>query len=107
MAFSSSVHAQNPPFQLEEASISSVHQAMQNHQLTCVQLVKDYLNRIKTYDLDLSRGAPINAFVNINPEVLSEAQVLDQAYAETGHFVGPLHCIPMRHLQNSSNEWIY
>lgn len=82
-------------FQLIDASIASVHQAMQDHQLTCVELVNDYLTRIKTYDLDLSRGAPINAFVNINPSVLEEAQALDKTYTETGEFIGPLHCIPV------------
>ena len=52
-------------FTLNEASIDSVHRAMQQHQLTCVALVNDYLTRIKTYDLDLSRGAPINAIVTV------------------------------------------
>lgn len=86
---------QKGTFQLVDATIAQVHAAMKAHQLTCVQLIKDYLTRIKTYDLSLARGAPINAFVALNPNVFSEARKLDEYYAKTGHFMGPMHCIPI------------
>lgn len=81
-------------FAWEDATIAEVHQAMKKGNLSCVELVQDYIARIQKYDLDLSRGAPINAIVNINPDVLNEARILDQEYAQTHQFVGPLHCIP-------------
>ncbi len=88
--------AQTTPFKLtDNTTIQSLHRAMQTHQLTCVQLINDYLIRIKNYDLNLSRGAPINAFVAINPNIFSAARQLDHYYDRTGHFTGPLHCIPV------------
>lgn len=83
------------PFKLVDATIDDVHSAMQQHQLTCVQLVSDYLKRIQTYDLSVARGAPINAFVSINPNVMTEAQQLDHYMKQNGHFKGPMHCIPV------------
>ena len=64
-------------FELAEATIGSVHHAIEQHQLTCTQLVKDYLTRIETYDLSLNRGAPINAFVSLNPNIMTQAKTLD------------------------------
>ncbi len=85
----------NAKFQLSDDTISSVHAAMRSGKLSCVQLIKAYLDRIKTYDLSLARGAPIHAFVALNPEVLSQARQLDRYYKKHHHFVGPLHCIPV------------
>ena len=82
-------------FQLVEATIDSIHEAIQNHQLTSVDLIEMYLERIKQANLDLSRGAPINAFVNINPSIFEEAKRLDDYYKRTGKLVGPLHSIPI------------
>lgn len=82
-------------FKLEEATIDSVHEAMKNHQITCTQLINAYLTRIKKYNLSISNKAPINAFTEINPSVLNEAQHIDEIYAKTQKFIGPLHCIPV------------
>jgi aspartyl-tRNA(Asn)/glutamyl-tRNA(Gln) amidotransferase subunit A len=83
-------------FDFDHATITSVHAAMSAHQLTCQQVVNFYISRIKQYDLDTSRGAPLNAIVNISPNVYQEAQALDDySQQHNGQFIGPLHCIPV------------
>ena len=49
-------------FVLEEATISSIHAAFTSKQLTCVQLVRSYLNRIEIYD---DRGPALNAILTV------------------------------------------
>lgn len=83
------------PFQLEGAAIADVQQAMLAGQLSCVELVNDYLDRIRRYDLSMDRGAPINAIAAINPSVLQQAQQLDEILKTKKKLVGPLHCIPV------------
>jgi amidase len=82
-------------FQLEEATIDSVHQAIKAHQLNCEQLVTTYLNRIKQYDLSVKTRPPINAITEINPSALDEARALDRSYEKTQQWIGPLHCVPV------------
>ncbi|MBA2367720.1 MAG: amidase [Candidatus Protochlamydia sp.] len=84
-----------PPFQIVEATISSVHAAIRKNELTSVELMTLYLERIKAYNLELSRGAPINAFVSINPSLFEDARRLDEYYKKNGEFIGPLHSIPV------------
>ena len=94
-ADSSERFVKNDSFQLVDATVDSVHLAMKSGQLTCVELVTSYLNRIKQYNLSLSHGAPINAFTALNPNVLSEAVALDKYYKLNKSFKGPMHCIPV------------
>ena len=63
------------PFEVEEATIAQVHDAMKAGRLTCRALVDQYLKRIDAYD---KNGPAINAIVLINPEVelLTEERVL-------------------------------
>jgi Asp-tRNA(Asn)/Glu-tRNA(Gln) amidotransferase A subunit family amidase len=82
--------AQTPPFQLEETTIAQIHAAMRAKQLTCVQLVGAYLDRIEKYD---KQGPSINAITVVNPNALAEAKQMDERFAKAGP-VGPLHCIP-------------
>lgn len=82
-------------FTLEEATITSIHKAFEQHQLTCVQLVNAYLERIKKYNLSVSKQAPINAYTEINSSVLTDAQKLDDDYQKSGKLSGALHCIPI------------
>lgn len=82
-------------FNLEEATIDSVHEAIKNHQITCTQLITAYLSRIKKYNLSIRKKAPINAIAEINPSVLNEAQYIDEVYSKTKKLIGPLHCIPV------------
>jgi len=58
------VQSQAVRFQLEEATIASVHQAIQQGQITCVGLVRAYLDRAKAYNGTSDRlvtrdGAPV------------------------------------------------
>lgn len=78
-------------FILEEATISSVHDAMKRGELTCRQLVEMYLERIEAYD---QKGPALNSVIMINPKVLEIADELDKKFKESG-FIGPLHGIPV------------
>ncbi len=78
-------------FQLEEATIADVHAAFLSGELTCVDLVQGYLDRIEAYD---QQGPRLNTIANLNPAALDEAARLDQALA-SGGLTGPLHCIPV------------
>jgi amidase len=80
-----------PPFEVEEATIASVHDAMKAGRLTCAALVAQYLRRIEAYD---KNGPSINAIVIINPDVEKQAAELDRRFAQSG-LTGPLHCVPM------------
>src|SRR3954470_16679368 len=84
--------AQKPaPFEVEEATIAQVHDAMKAGRLTCHQLVQLYVRRIEAYD---KNGPAINAIVILNPEVEKQAEELDRRFAQSG-LTGPLHCVPM------------
>ena len=78
-------------FEIEEATIAEVHDAFLSGELTCVQLVQGYLDRIEAYD---QQGPQLNTIANLNPAALDEAARLDQALAGGG-LSGPLHCIPV------------
>jgi amidase len=80
-----------PPFQVEEATIAQIHEALRSGRITCRALVERYLRRIEAYD---KNGPAINAIVLVNTDALSQADDLDRR-ASTGGFVGPLHCVPM------------
>jgi len=83
------------PFSLEEATIESIHDAITNHQITCEALINKYLERIKQYNLNISKHAPINAFTEINVNVMDQAKKLDNIYSKTQRLTGSLHCIPV------------
>lgn len=78
------------PFEVHEASIARIHDAMKGGRLTCRSLVEQYLRRIDTFD---KNGPAINAIVLTNSEALKQADTLDQRFTEGG-LTGPLHCIP-------------
>lgn len=63
---------------------------MKAGQLTCRELVQQYLRRIEAFD---KNGPAINALVLVNPDVVAQADALDARYKRSGP-VGPLHCIP-------------
>ena len=78
-------------FELEEATIGEVHAAFLSGDLTCVDLVQSYLDRIAAYD---RQGPRLNTIATLNPRALDEAARLDEALA-AGGLTGPLHCIPV------------
>jgi Asp-tRNA(Asn)/Glu-tRNA(Gln) amidotransferase A subunit family amidase len=84
--------AQRPaPFDVVEATIAQVHDAMKAGRLTCRELVGSYLKRIEAYD---KNGPAINSIVIVNPEVEKQADDLDRRFAQSG-LTGPLHCVPV------------
>jgi Asp-tRNA(Asn)/Glu-tRNA(Gln) amidotransferase A subunit family amidase len=78
-------------FDVHEATIAQIHDAMRGGRLTCRAVVAQYLRRIETFD---KNGPAVNAIVVTNAEALAAAEALDQRFARSG-LVGPLHCVPM------------
>jgi len=73
---------------LEELSISTIHEKYASGKLTAVALVEAYLARID------SVNPKINALTIINPKALEIAKALDAEYKQSG-ILRPLHGIPM------------
>lgn len=83
----------SPPlgrFDPVEATIAEIREALEKGELTSVELVALYLNRIGRYD---RRGPRLNAVPVLNPRVFAEAAEADRLRA-TGRVLGPLHGIP-------------
>src|SRR2546422_2787308 len=76
----------------EEATISAAYTAFAAGKITCVQLVRAYLNRIEAYD---HRGPALNAIITINPKALEQAAEMDRLAAANKSTLRPLHCIPV------------
>ncbi|MBD3858020.1 MAG: amidase [Acidobacteria bacterium] len=80
-----------PRFDVLEASISEIHDAMRTGSLTARELVQLYLDRIEAYD---KQGPALNSIITINPNAPARADELDKVFNDTG-MVGPLHGIPV------------
>lgn len=78
---------------LLELSIADAQIAMASGELTAAELTQYYLDRILVYDDELN-GTYLNSVVNILPDVIEQAQNLDELRAE-GVILGPLHGIPI------------
>lgn len=85
-----SAAAARPPFDVTEASIDQVQQALKRGDCTCAQVVQAYQARIAAYD----QPTQLNALVATNPQALATARQLDAEYRRTGR-MRPLHCIPL------------
>jgi len=84
--------AQRPTtFDVVEATIAQVHDAMRAKTLTCRELVAQYLKRIDAFD---KNGPAINSIVVVNAEAIQQAEDLDRRFAQSG-LTGPLHCVPV------------
>lgn len=77
--------------QIEEATISQLQAAMSSGQLTAERLTELYLERIEAIDRN---GPRLNSVIEINPDALEIARVLDRERAASGAR-GPLHGIPV------------
>ncbi len=75
-------------FNVVEASIMDMQQAMANGSVTSRELVQQYLTRIALHDKKL------NAVMTVNPNALREAEERDRERAQ-GRLRGPLHGIPI------------
>lgn len=64
--------------QLHELIIPEVHEGYRNHDFTCVELVKHFLNRIEKYNPKL------NIFLALNEHALEQAEAVDKEITEKG-----------------------
>jgi Asp-tRNA(Asn)/Glu-tRNA(Gln) amidotransferase A subunit family amidase len=83
--------AAKTPFNLEEATIPALQQALRAHRLSCHDVVRTYLDRIAAYN---QAGPKLDAILTLNPNALAQADALDAASARHGT-PGPLFCVPL------------
>lgn len=80
--------APKDPFDVREATIDGIHNALFTGLTTCREVVSAYLARIEALD------PAINAITALNPEALSIADSIDLQISQ-GNTTGPLLCIPV------------
>jgi len=76
---------------LDEASVRSIHEAIEARKVSCVQVVRHYLDRIDAYD---DKGPALNAIITVNPRALESAAEMDRL-DRAARAQRPLHCIPV------------
>jgi amidase len=81
----------SPPFELEEATLAELQEAMQRGKYTARSLCERYLARIDAID---RRGPTLRSVIETNPEALAIAQELDAERKAKGPR-GPLHGVPI------------
>lgn len=59
---------------LEQQSIGTLCQLIQDGDLTALELCQFYLERIENYDF---HGPQLNSVIELNPDVLNLAEILD------------------------------
>lgn len=90
--FAASAQAQSTTaFEVHEASVLELSEALAQGRTTSVALVDAYLDRIAAYDQD---GPALNALIRLNPRARQDADALDRERQERGPR-GPLHGIPV------------
>lgn len=75
-------------FDVVEATIPELQQALQSGVIDSKELVKLYLRRIRAFEDE------INAYITVNPRAMRDAAQLDRERAH-GQVRGPLHGIPI------------
>ena len=90
----------SPPFDIREATISSIHNALFTGLTTCHSLVSSYIARIEAFNPSL------HAVLSLNPHALDLASAIDDQLASgnlstTGQ---PLLCIPVLLKDNFDTE---
>ncbi|PRB41214.1 amidase [Arthrobacter sp. MYb23] len=78
------------PFDVVEASIAQLREALESGEVTSEQLTQSYLDRIEAYD---HNGITLNALVVMNSDALADARASD-ARRSQGSLRGPLDGIP-------------
>ncbi|MEO8712911.1 MAG: amidase [Parafilimonas sp.] len=78
-------------FELTEATIDMLQQAMQSGKYTSRGIIEMYLKRIEAID---KNGAKLNTIIELNPDAISIADAMD-AERKTGKLRGPMHGIPV------------
>ncbi len=92
----------NSDFDVVEASVTELQQALESGSVTSLELVELYLARIRAYDRS---GPHLNAITRLNPRAREQAQELDAERA-AGSIRGPLHGIPVLMKDNYDVEWM-
>ena len=93
---------ENTDFEVAEATIPALQDAMAAGQVTSVQLVDSYLARIEAYD---RMGPALNTIIRLNPLARDQAAALDTERA-AGTVRGPLHGIPVLMKDNYDMDWM-
>lgn len=78
-------------FELDEITIAELQDGMKSGKFTAQSLVEKYSGRINEID---KHGPKVNAIIEMNPDALSIAEVLDRERKANGPR-GPLHGIPV------------
>jgi amidase len=86
-----SVATEVKSFELDEITISELHDGMNSGKFSARSLVEKYSSRINEID---KQGPTVNAVIELNPEAESIADALDQERKAKGPR-GPLHGIPV------------
>jgi len=79
-----------PSFEFVEATIEDVQSSILSGDMSCVDIVQGYLQRIDAYD----KSSGLNAIIFTNPGAIAKAERID-ARIEAGDEVGPLFCAPV------------
>ncbi len=74
-----------------ELTIKTFHKDLEKGNVTCVDLIQAYLNRINAFD---QNGPSLNSIIHINKNALKEAKELDDYYEKNG-LKGALHGVPV------------
>ena len=94
-----------PDFEIEEATIADIHNALENGDINCEWLTAEYQRRILWHDLYMEDGnPPLNAFVHLNEDALEAARTLDEYQACEEELTGPMHCVPFVIKTNFGSE---
>ncbi len=88
---------------MDEHSISELQEKMTSGELTSIQLVQTYLERIDAVD---KKGPELNSIIELNPEAFSIASKMDEERS-AGSLRGPLHGIPILIKDNiDTHDWM-
>ncbi|HYS54848.1 MAG TPA: amidase [Thermoanaerobaculia bacterium] len=79
-----------PPFELDEITVNELQEGLSSGRFMSRKLTEAYLARIDAID---KRGPAINAVIEINPDALAIAEVMDRERRNAAP--GPLHGIPV------------
>lgn len=81
-------YAEFKSYDVREATIDGIHNALHNRITSCRNIVESFIARIEAYN------PVVNAIITLNPNALSTADSLDKAL-EAGNVTGSLFCIPV------------
>jgi amidase len=75
-------------FDLLEITVAEIHEAFYDGELTAVELVEAYIDRVEAFDDEL------NSVITRNPDVISRAEELDSVFEDSG-LQGAFHGVPI------------